>query len=318
MFLSSAKNFDEGCRDYQPDRKLSQYALDRARNLRSKDMHGTFLSPREKRAAFRALHAGGCFVLPNAWDIGTARMLNGLGFKALATTSSGHAWSRGEPDGAASRAVVLAHLRDMVAATDLPLNADFESGFADDPEGVAESVRMAVATGVAGLSIEDSTGDADDPVRDVAEAVARLRAARAAIDETGGDTLLIGRAENFFLGRPDLDDTLARLRAYAEAGADCLYAPGIRTREHITAVVAAVAPKPVNLLIGSASDFTLQDVAAMGVRRISVGGALARAAWGGFLRAARAIAEHGRFDGFADATPGSELNAFFQAGRRGN
>jgi 2-methylisocitrate lyase-like PEP mutase family enzyme len=279
-------------------------------------MPGSFPSPEEKRAAFRALHARGCFVLPNPWDIGSARMLQGLGFKALATTSSGHAWSSGQPDGAASRAMVLAHLRDMVAATDLPLNADFESGFAADPEGVAESVRMAVATGVAGISIEDSTGDAGRPVRELGDAVARLRAARAAIDETGGDTLLIGRAENFFLGRPDLDDTLARLRAYAEAGADCLYAPGIRTQAQISAVVAAVAPKPVNLLIGSASELTLQDVAAMGVRRISVGGALARAAWGGFLRAARAIAEHGRFDGFADATPGSELNAFFRTAAR--
>src|SRR6185437_10030597 len=270
----------------------------------------------EKRAAFRKLHAHGCFVLPNPWDIGSARMLQGLGFKALATTSSGYAWTLGQPDGATSRDTVLAHLRSIVAATDLPVNADFESGFAADPGGVTESVRMAVETGVAGISIEDSTGNANNPLRDVDEAVARLRAARAAIDETGGATLLIGRAENFIVGRPDLDDAIARLKAYALAGADCLYAPGIRTREHIVAVVAAVAPKPVNLLIGANSDFTLQDVAAMGVRRISVGGALARAAWGGFLRAARAIAEGGRFEGFADAPPGSELNAFFQkAGR---
>lgn len=269
-------------------------------------------SIQERRAAFRALHRQGCFVLPNPWDVGSARMLQGLGFKALATTSSGHAWSQGRPDGAVARTEVLAHLRAMVAATDLPVNADFEGGYADDPAGVAESVRMAVETGVAGLSIEDSTGDPGAPLRDVGVAVARLRAARAAIDETGGDTLLIGRAENFFAGRPDLDDTIARLKAYAEAGADCLYAPGIRTREQIAAVVAAVAPKPVNLLIGSASEFTLQDVAAMGVRRISVGGALARAAWGGFLRAARDIAQQGRFDAFADAAPGAELNAFFR------
>ncbi len=269
-------------------------------------------SPRDKRAAFRALHTQGCFVLPNPWDIGSARLLQGLGFKALATTSSGHAWSLGQHDGASSRAEVLAHLRSMAAATDLPLNADFESGFATDPRGVAESVRMAIDTGVAGLSIEDSTGDANAPLRDLPDAVARLRAARAAIDEAGGDTLLIGRAENFFAGRPDLDDTLARLKAYAEAGADCLYAPGIRTREQIAAVVAAVAPKPVNLLIGSTSEFTLQDVAAMGVRRVSVGGALARAAWGGFLRAARELADHGRFDGFAGAAAGSELNAYFE------
>jgi len=271
----------------------------------------------QKRATFRALHVRGCFVLPNPWDVGTARMLQGLGFKALATTSSGYAWSIGQRDGATSREMVLEHLRTIVAATDLPVNADFESGYADTPEGVAESVRMAVETGVAGLSIEDSTGDASNPLRDVDDAVVRLRAARAAIDETAGDTLLVGRAENFIVDRPDLDDTITRLKAYAAAGADCLYAPGIRTREQIAAVVAAVAPKPVNLLIGTTSEFTLQDVAAMGVRRISVGGALARAAWGGFLRAARLIADSGRFDGFADAASGKELNAFFQkaAGR---
>lgn len=251
-------------------------------------------------------------MLPNPWDVGSARMLQTLGFKALATTSSGHAWSLGQPDGAVSRAVVLEHLRTMVAATDLPVNADFESGYAADPAGVAHSVRMAIDTGVAGLSIEDSTGDASAPVRELGDAVARLRAARTAIDEAGGDTLLIGRAENLFVGRPDLDDTLARLKAYAEAGADCLYAPGIRTRQHIEAVVAAVAPKPINLLIGSASGFTLHDVAAMGVRRVSVGGALARSAWGGFLRAARGMADHGRFDAFADAASGADLNALFQ------
>jgi 2-methylisocitrate lyase-like PEP mutase family enzyme len=264
-----------------------------------------------KRAAFRALHDQGCFVLPNPWDVGSARLLQRLGFQALATTSAGYAWSVGRPDGSVSRAMVLEHLRAMAGATDLPVNADFESGFADDPAGVAESVRMAVDTGVAGLSIEDSTGDPERPLRDLDAAVARLRAARAAIDETGADTLLVGRAENFIAGRPDLDDTLVRLRAYAAAGADCLYAPGIRTRAQIEAVVAAVAPKPVNLLIGWPSDLTLQDVAALGVRRVSVGGALARAAWGGFLRAAQGIAEHGRFDGFADAAPGAELNRAF-------
>ena len=269
-------------------------------------------SVQAKRAAFRALHTQGCFVLPNPWDVGTARMLQGLGFRALATTSSGHAWSLGCADGEASREVVLDHLRTMVEATDLPVNADFEDGFAPDPDGVAESVRMAIATGVAGLSIEDSTGNPDDPVRTIADAVARLRAARSAIDEAGADVLLVGRAENFFLGHPDLPDTLARLRAYADAGADCLYAPGIRTREQIAAVVAAVAPRPVNLLIGSATELTLQDVAALGVRRVSVGGALARAAWGGFLRAARGIADEGRFDAFADAAPGKDLNTFFR------
>jgi len=273
---------------------------------------------RAKRAAFRALHAQGCFVLPNPWDVGSARMLQGMGFKALASTSSGFAWSNGRPDNGVTREMVLAHLRTIVGATDLPVNADFESGFGASPEGVAESVRMAAATGVAGLSIEDSTGDANAPLRSVEESVARMRAARAAIDESGGDTLLVGRAENFIVGRPDLDDAIVRLKAYSDAGADCLYAPGIRTRAQITAVVAAVAPKPFNLLVGSTSELTVQDVAALGVRRISVGGAMARAAWGGFLRAARALADTGRFDGFADATPGNELNAFFSKdGQRG-
>lgn len=266
----------------------------------------------QKRAAFRALHSQGCFVLPNPWDAGSARMLQGLGFRALATTSSGHAWSLGLADGAAPREAVLDHLRTIVAATDLPVNADFESGFATDPAGVAESVRMAIATGIAGLSIEDATGDAANPLRTIDDAVARLRAARAAIDEAGGDVLLVARAENFIVGRPDFPDTLARLRAYAEVGADCLYAPGINTREQIAALVAAVSPHPVNVLIGSASELSLQDIAALGVRRISVGGALARSAWAGFLRAARAIATDGRFDALADATPGSELNGFFR------
>ncbi|AVP57750.1 2-methylisocitrate lyase [Pulveribacter suum] len=259
---------------------------------------------RQKRSAFRALHQSGCFVLPNPWDAGSASALAALGFKALATTGSGYAWSCARADGQLSRVETLAHLRHMAAATDLPINADFESGFAQTPEGVAESVRMAIDTGVAGISIEDSTGDPQAPLRDRAEAVRRMRAARAAIDEAGGDTLLIGRAENFFVGRPDLDDTIARLQAYAQAGADCLYAPGIRTREQISAVVAAVAPKPVNVLIGWAGDLTLQDLATLGVRRVSVGGALARAAWGGFMQAARTLAEQGRFDGFAEAVGG--------------
>ncbi|TCT06362.1 isocitrate lyase/PEP mutase family protein [Paralcaligenes ureilyticus] len=266
----------------------------------------------QKRTIFRALHEQGCFALPNPWDAGSARYLQGLGFKALATTSSGFAWSRGHPDGALSREIVLAHLRDIVAATDLPVNADFESGFGSDEQGVAESVRLAVETGVAGLSIEDSTGDSANPLYDIDTAVARIRAARSAIDAAGGDTLLVGRAENFFVGRPDLDDAIARLKAYAEAGADCLYAPGIRTREQIAAVVAAVAPKPVNLLVGSASELTLKDIAELGVRRVSVGGGLARSAWGGFMRAARTLAEQGRFDGFADAASGADLNALFR------
>ena len=267
----------------------------------------------DKRRTFHQLHASGCFVIPNPWDLGSALYLQRLGFKALATTSSGFAWSRARPDNGVVRDAVLDHLREMVDATDLPLNADFESGFAHDAAGVAESVRLAIATGVAGLSIEDSTGDADNPLYAIDIAIERMRAARAAIDDAGGDTLLVGRSEGFFVGRPDLAETIARLRAYSNAGADCLYAPGIRTREQIKAVVDAVAPKPVNLLIGWASEMTQDDVAALGVRRISVGGALARSAWGGFMRAAKAIAEQGRFDGFADAASGVELNKLFGA-----
>ena len=265
----------------------------------------------DKRRTFQRLHQRGCFVIPNPWDVGSARFLQDAGFKALATTSSGFAWSRGRPDNGISRDMALAHLRDIVAATDLPVNADFESGFALDPAGVEESVRLAVETGVAGLSIEDSTGDVAQPLYELSVAVERMRAARTAIDKTGGDVLLVGRAECFFVGRPDLDETIARLKAYAQAGADCLYAPGIRTRDQIMAVVTAVAPKPVNLLVGTTSDLTMQDISALGVRRVSVGGALARSAWGGFMRAARLIAEQGKFDGFANAASGQELNSLF-------
>ena len=265
-----------------------------------------------RRRAFRDLHRAGCFVIPNPWDAGSARYLASLGFRALATTSSGFAWSQARADGSSSRDAVLAHLREIVAATDLPVNADFESGYGATPADVAESVRLAVATGVAGLSIEDATGDPARPIHDLGTALARLRAAREAIDAAGGDTLLVGRAENFLHGRPDLADTIARLRAYAEAGADCLYAPGLKTREDIAAVVAAVAPKPVNLLVGSTSELTLADVAALGVRRVSVGGALARSAWGGFMRAAQSLAQHGSFDGLAGAASGAELNALFR------
>lgn len=268
----------------------------------------------DKRRGFRQLHASGCFVIPNPWDVGSARYLESLGFKALATTSSGFAWSRGRPDGSSSRDATIAHLHEMVAATDLPLNADFENGFGRDPAGVADSVRLAVATGVAGLSIEDSTGDSARPLFVLDEALARIRAARAAIDSSGGDTLLVGRAECFLVGTPDIDETITRLKAYASAGADCLYAPGIRSREHIEAVVAAVAPKPVNLLVGTTSELTMQEIAALGVRRVSVGGALARSAWAGFMSAARQLAELGRFDGFANAAQGRELDSFFREG----
>lgn len=265
----------------------------------------------EMRRAFRAMHVSGCFVIPNPWDVGSAKYLQSLGFKALATTSSGLAWSLGYADNKLSREAVLSHLQDIVGATDLPVNADFEGGFTEDAEGVRESVARAVATGVAGLSIEDSTGNAADPLRPLADAVTRMKAARGAIDEAGGETLLVGRAENFVVDRPDLADTITRLKAYSEAGADVLYAPGISRKDDIAAVVAAVAPKPLNLLVGSASDLTVAEIAALGVRRISVGGALARSAWGGFARAAQALAEQGRFDGFADAAPGSQLNALF-------
>ena len=265
----------------------------------------------DKRRAFHALHRSGCFAIPNPWDVGSARYLQDLGFKALATTSSGFAWSRARPDNGITRDMALDHLREMVEATDLPLNADFESGFAADAAGVEESVGLAVATGVAGLSIEDSTGDAAQPLFALPDAVARIRAARRAIDAAGGDTLLVGRAEGFLVGRPDLAEVLARLNAYADAGADCLYAPGLRTADDIAAVVTGVAPKPVNVLVGGASPLTLAQLASLGVRRVSVGGALARAAWGGFMRAAEELANDGTFGGFAGAASGQKLNALF-------
>jgi len=262
----------------------------------------------DKRAAFREMHRAGCFLLPNPWDAGSARLLERLGYRALATTSAGYAWSQGQADGQLSRDDTLAHMRYMAAMSDLPINADFESGFGATPEAVFDSVSLALETGVAGLSIEDSTGDPAQPVRDKAQAVERLQAARAAIDAGGGDTLLVGRAENYFVGRPDLDDTVERLLAYSQAGADCLYAPGLRTREEIQTVVQAVAPKPVNVLIGWNSELTVEALAELGVRRISVGGALARAAWGGFIDAARRMIEQGRFDGFGGTPSGAELN----------
>jgi 2-methylisocitrate lyase-like PEP mutase family enzyme len=266
----------------------------------------------DKRRTFRRLHETGCFVIPNPWDVGSAVYLQSLGFKALATTSSGFAWSQGRPDGGIARDAALAHFEALVAATDVPLNADFENGFAKDPGGVAESVALAVQTGVAGLSVEDSSGDAASPLYDLGTAADRIRAAREAIDRAGGEVLLIGRAECFLVGRPDLEETIARLKAYAAAGADCLYAPGLRGRDQIASVVAAVAPKPVNVLIGAVSELTMQDIGALGVRRVSVGGALARAAWGAFMRAAQLIAHEGRFDGFAEAAGGQDLDAFYR------
>ena len=269
----------------------------------------------EKRQAFRKLHETGCFVIPNPWNVGTARYLQGLGFKALATTSAGQAHTLGFPDGGQGLDAVLAHYRELTAATDIPLNADFENGFADDPEGVAANVTRCIATGVAGLSVEDFPQGAQS-LYPLDAAVARIKAARAAVDRAGGDVLFTARAENFIRGVPDVDDVIRRLKAYAEAGADCLYAPGIRTREQIEAVVKAVAPKPVNFLAGWAMEFTVNDIAAMGVRRISVGGSLSRAAMHAFIKTATEIAHDGKFDGFAGLISNAELNKFFSEDRK--
>jgi 2-methylisocitrate lyase-like PEP mutase family enzyme len=264
----------------------------------------------DRRREFRRLHQTGCFVLPNPWDLGSARLLAGMGFPALATTSAGFAWSQGRSDNHITLDQALEHLRTMAAGVDLPVNADFEGGFAIEPAAVGANVLRAVGTGIAGLSIEDSTGDPFQPLYDFDLAVARVRAARAAIDASGTGVVLTGRSEGYIRGRPDLNETIRRLRAYAEAGADCLYAPGLPTRSTIAAVVSAVAPLPVNVLIG-AEGASVADLAGLGVRRISVGGALARAAWGGFLEAAREIATQGTFTALARGTPGPELNRAF-------
>jgi 2-methylisocitrate lyase-like PEP mutase family enzyme len=250
-----------------------------------------------RRKSFRDLHASGCFVMPNPWDAGSARALEQLGFKALATTSAGFAWTLGRADNQITLDQALGHLRAVAAAVTVPVNADFEGGFAVEPHDVARNVKLAVGTGIAGLSIEDSTGDPAHPLYEFELAVERVRAARAAIDESGTGVVLTGRSEGFVCGRPDIEETVRRLRAYADAGADCLYAPRIESLEHVAAIVAAVAPKPVNLLI-NAPFVTVSEAAALGVRRISVGGTLARAAWAGFLEAAREIAEAGTFSRF--------------------
>jgi 2-methylisocitrate lyase-like PEP mutase family enzyme len=267
-----------------------------------------------RRAAFRKLHERGCFVIPNPWDVGTARYLRMLGFEALATTSSGFAFSRGLPDSsvAVPRDLVLGHLAEIVAATPLPVNADFQAGYADGPEGVGESVALCVGTGVAGLSIEDSTGDETRPLYELSVALERVRAARAAIDASGQDVLLTARAECHLVGHPDpLKESIRRLQAYAEAGADVLYAPGPRKPEEIRAIVSAVAPKPVNVLMGAHTGLRVHDLAELGVRRISVGSGLSRAAWTGFIRAAKAMAEQGSFEGLDGLVPFAELNGFF-------
>ena len=269
----------------------------------------------ERRRVFRDLHRQGCFALPNPWDVGTARYLRQLGFKAIATTSAGYAFSRGVADGSVGLEEMLAHIAELVRATDLPVNADFENGYADDPEGVAANVRACVATGVAGISIEDAGDRRENSIYELPLAVERIHAAREAIGDSG--VVLVGRAEGFWVGREGIDVVIERLRAYAAAGADCLYAPGLRETDHIRAVVEAVAPKPVNLLssgpasLTGSTNMTMADAAALGVRRVSVGGALARAAWGGFVRAATELATHGKFDGFAGAVPHAELQKLF-------
>ncbi len=247
--------------------------------------------------AFRRLHAAGCFVMPNPWDVGSALALEQLGFEALATTSAGCAWTLGRADNQLLLDETLEHLRAVAGAVNLPVNADFEGGFADDPEQVGSNVKRAAATGIAGLSIEDSTGDAAEQLYAFDHAVERIRAARRAIDESGTGIVLTGRSEGFVVGRPDIDETIRRLQAYAEAGADCLYAPRIDTVEQVSAVVAAVSPKPVNLLV-NAPFITVPEAASLGVRRISLGGTLARTAWAGFLQAAQEIADEGTFSRF--------------------
>ena len=267
-----------------------------------------------RRATFKKLHETGCFVIPNPWDVGSAKYLQHLGFKALATTSAGFAFSRGLPDSdqAVPRDMALNHYAEIVAAVDVPVNADFQGGYARDPEGVSASVRLCVATGVAGLSIEDSTGDDNAPLFDLPLAVDRIRAARSAIDAAGGGVLLTGRAECYLVGHPQpLQESIRRLQAYAQAGADVLYAPGPRDAGDIKAIVEAVAPKPVNVLM-MPGGLPVEGLAALGARRLSVGGLLARAAWGGFLRTARALAEQGVIAGLEGAETHADLNGFFR------
>ncbi|MGH8912395.1 MAG: isocitrate lyase/PEP mutase family protein [Acidimicrobiia bacterium] len=251
----------------------------------------------DRVTAFHDLHSSGCFVMPNPWDVGSANALEQMGFKALATTSAGFAWTLGRADNGVTLEEMLEHLRQVANAVTVPVNADFEGAFASKPDQVHANVKLATATGVAGLSVEDSTGDDANPLYDFDVAVERIKAARRAIDETGTGVVLTGRSEGFVCGRPDIDETIRRLRAYSEAGADCLYAPRIETVEHVAAIISAVSPKPVNLLI-NAPFTTVVEAATLGVRRISVGGTLARSAWGGFLEAANEIAAEGTFSRF--------------------
>jgi 2-methylisocitrate lyase-like PEP mutase family enzyme len=266
--------------------------------------------PTDRCHLFRQLHESGCFIVPNPWDLGSARLLAQLGFRALATTSSGFAWSLGRQDNHVSLEATLAHFRAISQSVEIPVSGDFEGGFGAAPEAVGANVAAAAGTGIAGLSIEDSTGDASSPLYDFSLAVERILAARRAIEDSGTEIVLTGRSEGFIVGRPDLGETIRRLSAFADAGADCLYAPGLRSMGDIRAVVAAVAPKPLNVLVGS--DFaTVAELTQAGVRRISVGGALARAAWTGFLQAAKEIADHGTFTGLSRAIPFAEINQAF-------
>jgi 2-methylisocitrate lyase-like PEP mutase family enzyme len=274
-----------------------------------------------RRATFRALHERGCFMIPNPWDVGSARYLQHLGFPAVATTSAGFAFSQGLPDSGddvvISRDRALAHIASIAAAVDLPVNADFMSGYGLEPDDVADSVARCVATGVAGLSIEDSTGDPTSPLYDLPIAIARVRAARQAIDRSGADVLLTARAECYHVGHPDpLRESVRRLQAYAEAGADVLFAPGPQNAAEIEALVAAVAPKPLNLLVVRDIGLSVNDVAALGVRRISVGGAFALAAWTGFIRAAQSLKADGSFAGLASLVPYAEINGLFTPSSR--
>ena len=273
-------------------------------------------SPQHESAAakFRSLHQSGCFVLPNPWDIGTAIYLERLGFQALATTSAGFAFSRGKPDGGVPRDEMLAHIREIVEATALPVNADFHAGYADEPEDVAANVQLCVETGVAGLSVEDSTGRSDCPLYERKLAIERIRAARSAIETSKSGVILTGRCEAWLVGDPDpLHTAIDRLTAYAESGADCLYAPAVTDPNEIAQIVNAVAPKPVNVLVsGFNHQLTLSGLADLGVRRISVGSGLALAAWGAFLRAAKDIKANGTFTLLADNAPSAELNELFR------
>ena len=272
----------------------------------------------DKRRVFRDLHREGCFALPNPYDVGSARYLQSLGFKALATTSAGASWGMGRPDDGVSRDVMLDHIRGIVEATDLPVNADFTNGYADDPEDVAENVRLCMATGVAGLSIEDMSGAKGNQLYDIDLAVERVAAARAAIDAAGADAILVARSEAVRVGHPDsLAEAIRRLERFADAGADCLYAPFVHARDDVAVLVKAVAPKAVNVLIGGPVGLTMAELADLGVRRVSVGGALARAAWGGVMRAARELAESGRFDALGEAVSYAEIDGFFIADAAG-